>query len=216
MKKAFGYLRVSTPGQVDRDGFPRQVAAIEKYAKARGLKIERYFEEKGVSGTLADRPAWQGLMVALLADGVRVVVVEKLDRLARDLMVQETLIGDLRKNGFELVSANEPDLCSDDPSRKLIRQIFGSIAEYDRCMIVAKLKAARDRRSKAAGCRIEGRKRIGRHPEEQVALQRMRELRNQGQSFNAIAATLNSEGVRTHKPEGKWYAAGVQRILTRH
>jgi len=215
VKKAFGYLRVSTPGQVDGDGFPRQVAAIEKYARAHGLKIERYFEERGVSGTLADRPAWQGMMVALLANGVRAVVVEKLDRLARDLMVQETLIGDLRKNGFELISASEPDLCSDDPSRKLIRQILGGVAEYDRAMIVAKLKAARDRRSKALGRRIEGRKRIGRHPEEQVALQRMRELRAQGRSFNGIAATLNAEGVRTHKPAGKWYAAGVKRILAR-
>ena len=40
----------------------------------------------------------------------KIVLVEKLDRLARDLMVQETIIGDLRKNGFELISVMEPDL----------------------------------------------------------------------------------------------------------
>jgi len=42
---------------------------------------------------------------------------EKLDHLARDLMVQETIIRDLRQKVFEIVSVAEPDLCSDDPSR---------------------------------------------------------------------------------------------------
>jgi hypothetical protein len=55
---------------------------------------------------------------------VRVNVIEKLDRLAHDLTMQETIIGDLRKLGIELVSVAEPDLCSDDPRRKLVRQIF--------------------------------------------------------------------------------------------
>jgi DNA invertase Pin-like site-specific DNA recombinase len=53
-----------------------------------------------------DRPGWQELMAALHADGVRVVLIEKLDRLARDLMVQEAAIADLRKYGFELGSAH--------------------------------------------------------------------------------------------------------------
>ena len=38
------------------------------------------------------------------ANGVKLILIEKLDRLARDLMIQETIIGDLRKYGFELVS----------------------------------------------------------------------------------------------------------------
>ena len=45
------------------------------------------------------------------------VIIEKLDRLARDLMVQETIIADLRKHGFELVSVAEPDLMANDPTR---------------------------------------------------------------------------------------------------
>jgi DNA invertase Pin-like site-specific DNA recombinase len=49
-------------------------------------------------------------MTALHANGVKTVIVERLDRLARDLRLQETIIADLRKNGFELVSAAEPDL----------------------------------------------------------------------------------------------------------
>jgi DNA invertase Pin-like site-specific DNA recombinase len=68
------------------------------------------------------------MMTALHSNGTRLVLIEKLDRLARDLMVQETIIGDLRKNGFELISVAEPDLLQDDPSWRLMRQIFGAIA----------------------------------------------------------------------------------------
>jgi hypothetical protein len=45
----------------------------------------------------------------------------------------------------------EPDLCIDDPSRKLLRQIFGSIAEYEKTMLVLKLRGARQRKRKATG-----------------------------------------------------------------
>src|SRR6267154_5125312 len=164
MDKAYGYLRVSSQGQVEGDGFARQRAAIESYAKAHGVKIVRWFEEKGVSGTkdLADRPALQEMLVALLSNGIHKVIIEKLDRLARDLMVQETILGDMRKRGFELISVAEPDLCSDDPSRKLMRQIMGAIAEYDKSMIVLKLRGARQR-MRARGGRCEGAKPYGTH-----------------------------------------------------
>lgn len=55
-------------------------------------------------------------MTAPHANGVKVVIVERLDRLARDLMVQETIVADLRKYGFELVSVAEPDLMANDPT----------------------------------------------------------------------------------------------------
>lgn len=195
MTKAFAYLRVSGRGQIEGDGFPRQLAAVRSYAKATGTKIVRVFEEQGVSGKtdLENRPALLGMLEALASNGVRLVLIERLDRLARDLMVQETIIGDMRKRGFQLVSVAEPDLLEDDPSRKLMRQVFGAIAEYERAMIVAKLRAARDRvRAKTGRC--EGRKPFGFFDNEQAALTRMRELRANGLGFDRIAEALNSEG----------------------
>jgi len=92
-KKAFAYLRVSGKGQVDGDGFPRQLSAIDKYAEANGLKVRKVFREEGISGTkeLENRPALQELLAAIDSAEVKVVIIEKLDRLARDLMVQETI-----------------------------------------------------------------------------------------------------------------------------
>jgi DNA invertase Pin-like site-specific DNA recombinase len=68
---------------------------------------------------VASRPALREVMVALHSDGVKLVLIERLDRLARDLMIQESIIADMQRHGFEIRSVMEPDLCSNDPSRTL-------------------------------------------------------------------------------------------------
>src|ERR1022692_1486068 len=122
MTKAFGYLRVSGKGQVDRDGFTRQLAAIKAYAAQHDIRIVKVCREEGVCGAtdLENRPALLAMLEALAADGVKLVAIEKRDRLARDVMVQETIIADLRKRDFELLSVMEPDLLQNDPDRKSV------------------------------------------------------------------------------------------------
>ena len=153
------------------------------------------------------------MMQALHGNGVKLILIEKLDRLARDLMVQETIIGDLRKYGFDLISVMEPDLCQDDPTRKLMRQIFGAIAEYEKATIVIKLRGARQRKKARTG-RCEGRKPYGYYPGEKKVMERMRGLRNEGLGFDRVAATLNEEGSRTRK-RTLWHEFTVNRILSR-
>ena len=188
---------------------------IKKYAAEHSIKIVQVFREEGVSGTkdLENRPAFVEMMTALHGNGIKLVLVEKLDRLARDLMVQETIIGDLRKHGFDLISVTEPDLLQDDPTRKLMRQIFGAIAEYEKTMIVLKLRGARQRQKAKTG-RCEGAKPYGDLPGEKDVIARMRELRASGLGFDRIAAQLNAEG---HKPRrGKqWWGLAVNKILSR-
>jgi len=215
MTRAYAYLRVSGKGQLEGDGFTRQKTAIQAYARTNGIRVVKWFEEQGVSGTkdLENRPALQDMLIALHGDGVRLVLIEKLDRLARDLMVQETILGDLRKHEFEIISVAEPDLCSDDPSRKLVRQVFGAIAEYERAMIVLKLRAARERMRKRQG-RCEGRKPFGTRPGEQEVLDRMLALKAEGSNFSEIANALNADQVPT-RANGLWYPATVSRILSR-
>jgi DNA invertase Pin-like site-specific DNA recombinase len=213
LTRAFGYLRVSGRGQIDGDGFPRQLEAVKAYAASHGIRLVKIFREEGISGTheLADRPALVEMLEALAADGVKLVLIEKLDRIARDLLVQETIIGDLRKRGFELVSVMEPDLCSTDPSRVLMRQIFGAIAEYDRAMIVAKLRGARQRMKARTG-RCEGRKPYGFYDGESDALERMRALRAEGLGYDRIADLLNAEGLRP-RTGAQWWGKTVNNIL---
>jgi DNA invertase Pin-like site-specific DNA recombinase len=215
MTKAFGYIRVSGKSQVEGDGFERQELAIRTYAKAHDIQVVRIFQEKGVTGTKAceDRPAFMNLMEALHSNGTKTVLIEKLDRLARDLMVQETIIADLKHDGFELVSVCEPDLCSSDPSRILFRQMAGAFAQYEKSMIVLKLKAARQRMKAKTG-RCEGHKPYGAYPGESAVLARMIQLKSEGMTTVAIAKTLNSEGFKT-RSSGAWLQPTVSKILRR-
>ncbi len=79
--KAFAYLRVSGKGQVEGDGFARQLEAIRQFAKQHSIRVVRVFREEGVSGTkdLEHRPAFLEMMEALHGNGVKLVLVEKLD-----------------------------------------------------------------------------------------------------------------------------------------
>ena len=192
MTRAYAYLRVSGRGQVDGDGFPRQIAAIKKYATSHDIRIVQYFREEGISGEndLENRPALAALVQALHADGVKLVLVENLSRFARDLMVQESILHDLTRKGFQLVSVDQPDLCSDEPSRVLMRQMMGAFYQYEKAMIVAKLRGARERMKAAQGF-CEGRKKFGFYPGEQAILDRMRELRKAGMAYADIATELD-------------------------
>jgi DNA invertase Pin-like site-specific DNA recombinase len=215
MTKAFAYLRVSGMGQIDGDGFTRQSEAIGRYAAFSGMVILETFREEGVSGTkdLENRPALQNLLLAIDNGEVRMVLIERLDRLARDLMVQETILGDLRKRGITVVSVTEPDLCSDDPSRKLMRQIFGAIAEYDKAMIVLKLRGARQRMKARTG-RCEGAKAFGTSDAHRPTIERILSLRETGMAVDTNAETLNAEGLKS-KTGGRWYGSSVRNVLMR-
>lgn len=221
MTPAFAYLRVSGLSQVDGDGFPRQLAAIQAYAAGHDIEIVGVYKEEGVTGKseLDGRPALQALIVDLLANGTRLVLIEKLDRLARQLIVQETILQDLTRRGITMVSVSEPDLCSDDPTRTLIRQILGAFFEYERKMIVSKLAAARQRQKSKVG-RCEGRKPYGTRPEEVNPLKHILmqgKLYDQGRrlfSDEEISQNLNRQNVPTRYGK-RWHAGTVSKILKR-
>ncbi len=213
MVKAFAYLRVSGKGQIEGDGFPRQRAEIQAYAKSNDMKIVRWFEDKGVSGTVdgMDRPAWTEMVGLILANGVRTILVESLGRLARELIIQEYILRDMKQRGIALVSVTEPDLDTIDPTRVMIRQILGAVHQYEKSMIVLKLRGARMRKKAIEG-RCEGRKPYGHLEGEQTTIDRMEALRASGMAFDKIAAQLNGEGLKPRKGE-RWHGFVVNRIL---
>jgi DNA invertase Pin-like site-specific DNA recombinase len=107
----------------------------------------------------------------------------------------------------------EPDLLQHDPTRVLMRQIFGAIAQYEKAMIVAKLRGARER-MKAKEGRCEGRKPYGTFEGEGEIIERIKALRSSGLSSAAIAQKLNDDSAKS-RAEGKWYDKTVNRILSR-
>ena len=221
-EQAFGYLRVSGLGQVDGGGFDRQMDTIRRYALANAIELVETYRDAG-SGTreLAERTGLAALLDRLESNGIRLVLVERADRLARDLMVSEVILGQFRDLGVRVVAADgggELTVGDDNPTRKLIRQVLGAVSEFDKAVVVLKLRAARERIRTRQG-RCEGRKPYGARPGEERVIERIRQLRRKPRagrraSFAAIAETLNDEGYPTRQG-GPWRAATVHCIVRR-
>lgn len=215
-RSAYGYLRVSGKWQVDRDGFPRQLEAISSYANSRGIVLNRIFKEEGVTGTtddMNDRVAMAEMIDAISANGVRLVLIETASRLARDLMIQELLLKQFKDLGISVVAVDaDQDLTDDgDPTRKLMRQFLGMVSEWEKSMLVHKLRAARHRLKKQNG-RCEGRKRFGERDGEYDTLLEMRRLRDSGMSSDKVTQELIRHGHQTRLGR-PWTPGCVRRIL---
>jgi DNA invertase Pin-like site-specific DNA recombinase len=153
---------------------------------------------------------------------VRLVLVERADRLARDLMVGEIILAEFRSLGVQVIDASSgTDLTveDDDPTWTLMRQMLGAIAQWEKSIIVQKLRAARVRIRRDKG-RCEGRKCYGVNPHEQEIIDKIRLMRQDDLSFTKIAKALNEAGIapRTATRAGqstKWHPPMIQRILAR-
>ena len=222
--RAVAYLRVSGKGQIEGHGFDRQRETIARYAKMNGIALVDEFRDEGVSGAkeLAARPGLAALLGRLKANGVNVVLVERADRIARDLVIGELILSQLREIGVSVIEAEGGnDLTAgdqDNPTAVLIRQVLGAISEFDKSVVVLKLRAARERVRRERD-RCEGRKPFGDRPGEAPALDRIRQLRRKPRkgkrlSFAKIAEQLNAEAVptRTGRP---WQPGSVWAILNR-
>ena len=174
--KAVAYLRTSSAANVgaDKDSEKRQRAAIEAFARAAGYELVDSYYDEAVSGAdqVTSRPGFTAMMERIAGNGVRVIIVETANRFARDLIVQETGYALLKDQGIELIAADKPDAFLDDtPTAILIRQVLGAVSQFEKAMVVTKLKGARDRRRIALAqaakedrtirVKVEGRKSYG-------------------------------------------------------
>jgi DNA invertase Pin-like site-specific DNA recombinase len=166
-----------------------------------------------VSGAdvVTERPGFAAMLDRIAGNGVRVILVESPDRFARDLAVQLAGHDYLKALGITLIPASAPDFFLEDtPTAVLVRQVLGAIAQFEKASLVAKLKAARERKRKATG-RCEGNKPLSETRPEVVAL--VREL-SASKSYRAISAELAARGLVTRN--GKPFAASqIQRMLGR-
>lgn len=203
---------------MDGDGLARQELAVRGWAEAQGVELADVYRDEGVSGTTEVRDGLAALLLAIEEGGPgAVVVVEGLDRLARDLMVQEVVLRELDGLGARLVSVTQgADLMDADPTRRLVRQLFGALAEWERGMIVAKLRVARER-ARAARGKCEGRKSLREVAPE--VLTRLRALRRARPgclrpTYAQVAGLANAEGLRTVSGLD-WTAGNVKAALAR-
>lgn len=214
-KPAIGYTRTSSAANVgeDKDSVSRQRKAIQAYANRAGYRIIAWHDDPAVSGcdTIDTRPGFQAALDQIAGNGVHTIMVETANRFARDLMVQEAGYARLRAEGIDLIAADKPDAFTDDsPTARMVRQILGAVAEFDKAMTVAKLRGARERKRRKTGEKVEGRKSYAERNPKMVELARqlyqpdpaMRPI-----SLRKVAAALAENGHVT--PSGQTYSASA-------
>ena len=163
MKKAVAYYRTSSMSNVgeDKDSLKRQQRAVEKFAKQSRIEIVFTKYDAGQRGTTAieDRQGITELLKLCQEHAIDIILVENASRFSRDLIVQESGYQKLKELGIQLIPVDAPDFFnSDDPSRVLIRQMFGAVSQFEKSTVVAKLAAARATKRKETGKKVEGRK----------------------------------------------------------
>lgn len=124
------YARVSTDKQAQKDlSIPAQVEAMREYAKRNNWKIIGTFIDEGESAKTANRPELKRLMQYCKENKqVDIVIVHKIDRLARNLVDYATIKAILKQKGIRLVSVSEP--FEDNPVGQLLENIIASISEW--------------------------------------------------------------------------------------
>ena len=218
-KQAVAYFRTSSDTNVGagKDTVLRQREAVQKFARSAGFEIVEEFNDADVKGhdLVSDRPDFARMMDRIASNGVRTIIVETASRFARDLIVQETGWKMLQEAGITLIAADSPDAFQDDtPTAVLIRQILGAVSQFEKAMLVAKLKGARERRKRETGMKCGGRKSHAEMQPEMVALAKKLArypVNGRKRSLRDIAEELATAGFTS---SGKPFAAtSVQRML---
>jgi site-specific DNA recombinase len=222
VKVIVGYCRVSTDNQKGEGTIEIQERALQEHAQENGYTLAAVFRDDGVSGGLENRPGLAEMFAYLQTHhDAGAVIIYKLDRLARDLYIQEHLIKELEALDVRLISIKEKDLDSADPMRKAFRQFMGIVSELEKAFITMRLSGGRINKARNGGY-AGGAPAFGYTPREKELeidageAEIVREIfcmkRRQRMSLGRIARELNERQVRTARG-GKWYARTVKNIL---
>lgn len=216
------YLRVSSEGQIDGTGYERQATSIDNFCAYKNWvpQLTAIDQVSGADADVNNRIALMDIWMHFeeIDDPDKIIVVEDSKRWARDFMVGECLLNTCRQKGIKVWSAAENiDLTvgSDDPTAKMIQQLFSILAQYDKATIVQRLKMGRmiNRKTGRGRGGVEGKKPYGVQPYELSILRQMLYLRSSGWTYAQIADEFNTRGLRTRYGKA-WTRRGVHKICT--
>src|ERR1700730_12910368 len=170
------YARVSTAnGHQDPE---MQLRELREFVERRGWQITGEYVDRGVSGSKDRRPALDQMMAAVQGRKCDAILVWKLDRFARSLKHLVNALAEFEALGVAFVSLRD-NLDRTTPAWRLMFQIIGAMAEFERSLIQERVRAGL-RNARAKG------KRLGR-PTVSIPTAKVQRLRSQGVSLSQIA-----------------------------
>jgi site-specific DNA recombinase len=227
MRLAAWYARVSSPRQEKEETIESQVEQLQTYAQSRyEVPPELQFMDQAVSGEQLARPGLDRLRDAAAAGAFEVLLCAHVDRLARNLGAQYVVLEELEKAGVEVIFLHQPEL-GQSPQAKLLVNIQGAFAEYERVLLQERMRRGRLYRLRHGhsvpvqapyGYRFQPAR--GGQPsvwevvpaEATVVQQVFAWYQEGGGSLEELAQQLNAQG--TPSPAGKrWSASTLGRLL---
>src|SRR6202163_587240 len=172
------YSRVSTHHGQDPE---LQLRELREYCASRGLTIAHEYTHVGYSGCKESRRALNQLMADARRRRFDAVLVWKLDRYGRSLRHLVNALAELEALGLSFISLRD-NLDLSTPSGRLMFQIIGAMAEFERSLIQERVKAGL-RNAKAKGKRL-GRPRV---IVDEIAILAMRDS---GASWRTVSGKL--------------------------
>lgn len=174
------YARVSTDGQSTEN----QLRELRTMAERHGWTVVNEYIDRGISGTKGrkDRPAFDQMCRALARKEFDLIAAWSVDRLGRSLQDLTTFLSEVHAKKVNLY-LHQQGLDTSTPAGKAMFQMMGVFAEFERSMIVERVKAGLNR-ARALGVRL-GRPVASAKPDQVLA------LHQQGRSLPHIARELH-------------------------
>ncbi len=223
--KVVGYVRHSKDEQGRRMSPALQRRAIEKWADAHDLSVDAWHTDSAPGSAAISKRA--GLQTALAALGPgAVLVVYRLDRLARDLELQLRLFRVVTGAGARIISTADEGtngLGDDDPDAIFLQQLQGALAQRERGVLAARIRdGVRAKKAEGRkwcchapyGFRWSADDKLAENAAEQRTVELCERLRTEGISFRGVVAELQKR--RRRNRAGNYFTLSqVQRMLAR-
>jgi len=223
MKKAIGYIRVSTEEQ-QKSGLSLEAQAtkIENYCKTYDLDLLYIYQDTATARNMK-RPGLESLLKDFNNEKADSLIISKLDRLTRNINDLQKLLKTYFKDNLTLHSVEE-HIDTDSATGKMILNIMMSISEWEVDIISERTKSALKAKQQRGGrtgsipygsdLAPDG-KILLKNKKEQKVIKTMQRLRALNLGYYSIANTLNADGLTTKR--GKlWNQSNVSKVLKRN
>lgn len=220
------YARVSSERQEKEHTIGSQVEALRAYAVKHGMDIVEEFTDEGYSGARLDRPALDRMRDLAERHGFEVLLTHCTDRLARKFVLQALILDELERFGVKTIFLEGG--AADDPLSKLMHQITGAVAEFERAKITERYRRGKLYRARCGEivspdvpfgyAKIPRRDGVPAHAEiqeaEAVVVRRIFDRYvKEGLTVRQIAKHLTLNRIQTPRNVGQWSWSAVDRIL---
>src|SRR6266516_4189413 len=220
------YGRVSSERQEKEHTIGSQLEALRAYAATNGMDIVEEFTDEGYSGARLDRPALDRMRDLAERHGFEVLLTYCTDRLARKFVLQALILDELERFGVKTIFLEGG--AADDPLSKLMHQITGAVAEFERAKITERYRRGKLYRARCGEIvspdvpfgyvKIPRRDGVPAHAEiqegEAVVVRRIFDTYvKQDLTVRQIAKQLTLDRTPTPRNSGQWSWSAVDRIL---